>query len=164
VLREFRSGAIVGGWETAPLDAEMTADGGRVLVNETNLWPGGWFPTAVLAVTARYLSAHPAAVSGLVAGQLQAAEFVTRDRVSAEAMYQQRMAVTEGSTLSTAVLTGSFGQVRFTYDPLETNAVAELREAAAAGILRPVANPAAMFDLRVLDAQLLAVHLKPVSN
>jgi NitT/TauT family transport system substrate-binding protein len=164
VLREFRSGAIAGGWEMAPLDAEMTAAGGRVLVNETSQWPGGRFPTAVLAVTGTYLSAHPAAVTDLVAAQLEAAGFVVRAQVSAEAMYQQRMAVANGRALPKAVLTGSFDQVRFTYDPLETDAVTEIREATTAGILRPVADPAALFDLGMLNAQLLAAHRKPVSS
>jgi NitT/TauT family transport system substrate-binding protein len=164
VLHEFRSGAIAGGWETPPLDAEMTAAGGQVLVNEASLWPGGRFPTAVLAVTAAYLSAHPSAVSGLIAGQLQAGEFLARSRVSAEAVYQQRMATTESHALPAAVLAGSFAQVAFTDDPLEPDAVTEMRQAATAGMIRPVADPAAMFDLRLLNALLRAAGHKPVTG
>src|ERR1700733_3641669 len=36
---EFKSGQIAGGWEPAPYDAELVADGGHTLVNEASLWP-----------------------------------------------------------------------------------------------------------------------------
>ena len=45
---QFKSGQIAGGWEPAPYDAEMVADGGKVLVNEASLWPGGKFVTTNL--------------------------------------------------------------------------------------------------------------------
>src|SRR5215468_2848162 len=42
---QFKSGQISGGWEPAPYDIEMVADGGHVLVNEASLWPRGQFVT-----------------------------------------------------------------------------------------------------------------------
>ena len=51
-----------GGWEPAPYDAEMVADGGHVLVNEASLWPSGQFVTTELVVTQGFLAAHPTVV------------------------------------------------------------------------------------------------------
>src|ERR1700691_2740917 len=45
---EFKSGQIAGGWEPAPYDIEMVADGGEQLVNEASLWAGGQFVTTNL--------------------------------------------------------------------------------------------------------------------
>src|ERR1700735_3923107 len=42
---EFKSGQIAGGWEPAPYSDEMVEDGGKELVNEASLWPGGKFVT-----------------------------------------------------------------------------------------------------------------------
>jgi NitT/TauT family transport system substrate-binding protein len=62
----FKSGQIAGGWEPAPYDIEMVADGGHVLVNEATLWPKGQFVTTNLVVTQKFLKAHPSAVTGLL--------------------------------------------------------------------------------------------------
>jgi len=37
LLRQFRAGKIAGAWETPPLSVQLTAAGGRVLVNEVSL-------------------------------------------------------------------------------------------------------------------------------
>ncbi len=52
----FKAGSIAGGWEPAPYDAEMVADGGHVLVNEASLWPGGQFVTTELVATQSFIS------------------------------------------------------------------------------------------------------------
>ena len=67
---EFKSGQIAGGWEPAPYDAEMVADGGKVLVNEASLWPGGKFVTTNLVVTQSFLKAHASVVSDLLKGNV----------------------------------------------------------------------------------------------
>ena len=69
---EFKSGQIAGGWEPAPYDAEMVADGGKVLVNEASLWPGGKFVTTNLVVSQSFLAAHASVVSDLLKGQIEA--------------------------------------------------------------------------------------------
>ena len=76
LVHGFRKGQIAGGWELAPADARLVAAGGRVLVNEASLWPGGRFSTAVLVVTQQLLRKDPGAVSGLLRGQLQADDFI----------------------------------------------------------------------------------------
>src|ERR1035438_5403679 len=55
---EFKSGQIAGGWEPEPYAAEMIADGGKELVNEASLWPGGKFVTTNIVVSQSFLKAH----------------------------------------------------------------------------------------------------------
>src|ERR1700734_2611787 len=75
---EFKSGQIAGGWEPAPYDAEMVADGGKELVNEASLWPGGKFVTTELVVTQSFIQANPTAISGLLKGQIDANNFIAQ--------------------------------------------------------------------------------------
>src|SRR6266536_754829 len=58
---EFASGQIDGGWEPEPYATEMVLDGGKRLVNEASLWPGGKFVTTNLVVTQSFLKDHPSA-------------------------------------------------------------------------------------------------------
>ena len=55
----FESGQIAGGWEPAPYDAEMVADGGHALVNEASLWPNGQFVTTELVATQSFIAKQP---------------------------------------------------------------------------------------------------------
>jgi NitT/TauT family transport system substrate-binding protein len=150
VLHAFRSGAIAGGWEPAPLDVEMVAAGGHVL-EEEGPPAGSPMPALVLAVTSAYLKSHAAAVTGLLEGELLADQYLAGDKVSAEAAFQQRLAAAEDAALPAGVLASSFAQVTFSATPSLPGILAEVREAAAAGMVRPVTDPAGLFDLRELD-------------
>ena len=162
LLQEFRSGKIAGGWETPPLDVQLADAGGRVLVNEATLWPGGQFPTTVLVVTQKFLSANPLAVSGLLKGQLRAEEFLIADRVSAEAAIAQRLTAI-GNALPAGVLAQSFTQLTFTDSPLPGSLLVEAQHAAATGLLKPVKNIAGIYDLGPLNQVLKAAGQQPVS-
>src|ERR1035438_7838181 len=81
---EFKSGQIAGGWEPAPYDIEMVADGGKQLVNEASLWPGGQFVTTNLVVSQSFLAAHASVVSGLLKGQIEANDYIKSNTAAAE--------------------------------------------------------------------------------
>jgi len=164
LVQALKSGHIAGAWEPAPQDAQMVAAGGRVLVNEASLWPGGRFATAVLVVTQRYLSAHPATVTGLLKGQIQAENFITTAPAAAQATVNQELAARQGSRLPAPVLAQSFAQIAFTDDPLAGSITAEARHAASAGLLKPVQSLAGIYDLGTLNKLLRAAGQRPVSS
>ena len=164
LVREFRSGKLAGGWEPAPADAELAAAGGRVLVNEAGLWPGGRFATSVLVVTRRFLARDPGAVSGLLRGQLQVDDFIAARRVSAEAITGQVLTARLGSRLPQAVLASSFAQLSYTADPDAASVLTEARHAAAAGLVKPVRSVTGLFDLGPLNTLLRAAGRHPVSS
>ena len=105
---EFASGQIAGGWEPAPYDAEMVADGGHVLVNEASLWPDGQFVTTDLVVTQSFLAAHPTVVSGLLKGSIEANSFITSEQVGGGDRRERRARSLTGKGLKTPVLDAAF--------------------------------------------------------
>src|SRR5262249_2640000 len=80
---QFKSGQLDGGWEPEPYATEMVLDGGKRLVNEASLWPGGKFVTTNLVVTQSFLKAHPSAVSGLLKAQIQANSYINSNPTGA---------------------------------------------------------------------------------
>jgi NitT/TauT family transport system substrate-binding protein len=58
-LQAFGTGQIDGAWEPEPWVSQMVAAGGKVLVNEKTLWPGGRFVTTELAVRTDFLKSTP---------------------------------------------------------------------------------------------------------
>lgn len=157
-------GQLAAAWEPAPLDAEMAAAGGRVLVDEASLWPDGEFATAVLAVTSRFLAAHPAAVSSLLYGNLEAVQYLDTDSSPADAAAAHQLAEADRAALPKAVLAAGFAQLHFTDNPLAGTMFAEAQHAAAAGMVRPVPSlrsMAGLFDLGLLN-QLLKAARQPL--
>jgi NitT/TauT family transport system substrate-binding protein len=164
LAQAFRSGHLAAAWEPAPLDAELTAAGGRVLVDEASLWPGGQYASAVLVVTSRYLAAHPAAVTALLRGQIQAVQYLDTDPVPADKAAGTELADAAGMTVPAAVLAQGFTQVTFTDNPLAATILAEAAHAADDGMLAPVPSLHGLLDLGPLNKILQADGQRPVST
>jgi len=154
ILHEFTTGTIAGAWEPAPLDAELSAAGGRILTTDPSTQSNNSLPTVVLAVTEKYLTGHRTAVANLIKGQMQADKLLSVSPVPAEAAFQQKLAQTDNTALPPTVLTESFAQVTFTDNPQEAEVRTEIHQAANAGLIKPIANWAAIFDLTQLNALL----------
>jgi NitT/TauT family transport system substrate-binding protein len=164
LVKALQSGHLAGAWEPAPQDAQMVAAGGRVLVNEASLWPGGRFTTAVLVVTSRYLAAHPTVVTGLLKAQIKAENQLITTPGSTQAAVNTELATTQGARLPAPVLAQSFAQITFTNDPQAGSILAEAQHAAAADLLKPVQDLASLYDLGMLNKLLRAAGQRQVSS
>jgi NitT/TauT family transport system substrate-binding protein len=152
----FKSGSIAGGWEPAPYDIEMVQDGGHVLVNEASLWPKGEFVTTNLVVTQKFLAAHPSVVTGLLKGQIEANDYIHSDPAGAMAAANAQLTKLLGKGLAPSVLSASFKQVTFTDDPIESSLVTDAQHAVSVGLLSPLKDGSALYDLGPLNALLKA--------
>jgi NitT/TauT family transport system substrate-binding protein len=161
---EFESGQLAGGWEPAPYDAEMVAAGGHVLVDEASLWPSGQFVTTNLVVTQKFLAAHPTVVSDLLKGQIEANNFINSDKASAESAANAQLASLTGKGLKPAILASAFDQVTFTNDPIASSLLGDAQHAQSVGLLSPVPNLAAIYDLGPLNKLLAAAGQPQVSS
>lgn len=161
-LAAFSDGAIDGAWLPEPWASRLVTDGGgRVLVDERALWPGGAFSSAVLAVGADFGTRHPDIVRHLVRGHV-----ATVDLLNANPAMAQRDASLELTALTgqdvTAAISAAWARLRFIDDPLP----ATLQE--AADHARPVAGPRpdlrGFVDLSAVNAALRADRKAPVGQ
>jgi NitT/TauT family transport system substrate-binding protein len=152
---EFKSGQIAGGWEPAPYDIEMQQDGGKVLVDEASLWPGGKFVTTNLVVAQSFLAAHPSVVTGLLKAQIQANNFINQNTSAAETAANAELTTLTGKGLKPSVLPLAFKQITFTNDPIASSLATDAKHAVAVGLLKPV-NLNGIYDLGPLNALLKA--------
>lgn len=160
---QFKSGQIAGGWEPAPYDIEMVQDGGHVLQNEAALWPKGQFVTTNLAVTQKFLAAHPAAVKGLLKGQIQANDYIHSNTAGAEATANTELSKLLGKGLDPSVVSAAFKQITFTNDPIASSLATDAQHAVAVGLLSPVKNLSSLYDLVPLNAELKSAGQQQVS-
>ena len=163
---EFESGQIAGGWEPAPYDAEMVADGGHELVDEASLWPGGQFVTTNLVVTQQFLAAHSTVVSDLLKGSIEANSFINSasTRAAAETAANDELESLTGKALKPAILSAAFQQVTFTDNPIASSLLTDAQHAQSVDLLSPVKNLSGIYDLGPLDKLLAADGQPQVSS
>jgi NitT/TauT family transport system substrate-binding protein len=159
---QFKSGQIAGGWEPEPYATEMVLDGGKRLVNEASLWPGGKFVTTNLVVSQSFLKAHASVVNGLLKGQIQANDYINANRAAAGQAANAELTKLLGKGLDPGVLSKSAPYLTFTNDPIASSLAADAQHAVAVGLLQPV-NLAGIYDLGPLNKLLQAAGEPQVS-
>jgi NitT/TauT family transport system substrate-binding protein len=160
----FEAGKIAGGWEPAPYDAEMVAAGGHALVNEASLWPNGQFVTTEIVATQSFITAHATVVSDLLKAQIEANSFIASDKSAAESAANAELASLTGKSLKPAIIAAAFDQVSFTNDPIASSLITDASHAEAVGLLTPVKNLSAIYDLGPLNKLLSADGQQQVSS
>ena len=160
---QFKSGQLDGGWEPEPYATEMVMDGGKRLVNEASLWPGGKFVTTNLVVTQSFLADHPSVVNGLLKGQIQANDYINANGQAAAQAANTELAKLLGKGLPGNVLTQSLTYLTFTNDPIASSLKTDAQHAVAVGLLEPV-NLNGIYDLGPLNKLLKAAGDPQVSS
>src|SRR5580700_9758709 len=120
--------------------------------------------TTNLVVTQAFLTAHPSTVTGLLKGQIQSNSFIANDRSAAETAANAELASVSGKALKSSVLSGSFAQITFTNDPIASSLTTDAQHAVDVGLLKPVSDLSAIYDLGPLNKLLAADGLTQVSS
>jgi len=160
----FEAGSIAGAWEPAPYDAEMVAAGGHVLVNEASLWPNGQFVTTELVATQSYIAKYPTVISDLLKGQIESNSFIASNKATAESAADSELAALSGKSLKASIVAASFAQVAFTNNPIASSLITDADHAVSVGLLSPVKNLTAIYDLGPLNKLLAADGQAQVSS
>ncbi len=160
ILDSFSQHLIVGAWVPEPYVTRLLAAGGKVLVDEHSLWPGGRFPTTLLAVRPDFLTAHPETVRALLQGQLDAEAFIASDPAKAQADVGAVIKTVAGKELSPTIIASAWKNLEFTNDPVSSALLEGARHATAVGILATEPSLDGMVDLTLLN-EVLAAAGKP---
>jgi len=155
VVDAFKQKLVAGAWVPEPYATRLVQAGGKVLVDERTLWPDKKFATTVLAVRTDYLKAHPAQVSALLAGDLDATDFITKDPAKAQQDVADLIAKISGKPLKPAVIAAAWKQLEFTADPVSSSVLLGAQHAFEVGILKKEPKLDKLVDLSLLNQLLL---------
>lgn len=153
-LSEFQAGRIAGAWVPEPWATRLVLEGGgRVLVDEKDLWPGGRFVTTHLVVRTDFLRKHPQSVEALLRGQVEAGRQIEADPERAKEVINDQLERLTGKALAPATLDRAFAQIEVTEDPLASSLRRSAGNAAATGLV-PEGELTGIYDLTLLRAVL----------
>ncbi|MGH3497283.1 MAG: ABC transporter substrate-binding protein [Nocardioidaceae bacterium] len=150
-LQAFQQKQIAGAWVPEPYASLLVHDGGKVLVNESSLWPQGRFVTTQLLVRTQFLKDHPNLVADLVKATVQANQFINAHSDQAKTIVGEQLVKLTQSKLAASVLTSAWGNLTFTDDPLASTLSRDAKHAESVGLLSDVPPVSGLYDLSPLN-------------
>ncbi len=136
-LERFRSGELAGAWVPEPWASRLVLEGGgKVLIDERDLWPGGQYTTTVLLVRREFLASHPDRVEALLRGHVEATRWIGEHKDDARARVNAALEKLTGKRLGDELLTRAFASLTFTTDPQMKSLEQSAADAAALGLLK----------------------------
>ncbi|MBP7866108.1 MAG: aliphatic sulfonate ABC transporter substrate-binding protein [Acidobacteria bacterium] len=166
ILMLFRQGSLDAAWVPEPWATRLCREaGGEILIDETSLWPGGRFTTAVLVVREDWVRQRPDVVRKFVEAHVETTRWSLDHPAEAVDVIRAGLEAVMQKPLSREILSEAFSRMKLTWDP----GVASMRESAARardlGYLPPGYGPddiGGLFELAPLGAVLQAMNLPPV--
>jgi NitT/TauT family transport system substrate-binding protein len=145
ILSLFRQGRLDAAWVPEPWGARLLASGGRLLIDERDLWPGRAFATTLLVAHTRYLAEAAANVDALVDVTASESRRLRGDPARARAEVGAALRAIGASALPPAVVADAWTRIAFTTDPLPASVTAMARHAQDLGMF-PAGELTGFFD------------------
>jgi NitT/TauT family transport system substrate-binding protein len=164
-LETFKSGVIAGAWVPEPWATRLVKEGGgKVLVDERSLWPGGQFVTTHLVVSTPFLKAHPDVVERLIAGHIAATDYINNNTAEAQDVVNAGIAKLTSQAMNPDVIKAAWASMTFTFDPIASSLYKGADDAKKVGLLAPDTKLDGIYDLTILNKLLTAAGKPPVAD
>lgn len=165
-LEAFKQRQIAGAWVPEPWATRLILEGGgKVLVDECDLWPEKRFVTTHLIVSSEFLKKSPELVSALLRGHLAAEKWLLEHTPEAQTVVNDGIAKITGKKIADATIQGAWKNLEFTHDPVASSLAKSARDAQAAGLLNlEGVDLSGIYDLTLLNAELKHAKLPLVKS
>ncbi len=153
ILTLFQKKDIDAAWVPEPWGARLVHEaGGRIFLDERQLWPQGRFVTAELVARTAFLEQHPSVVRRWLAAHVDLTRWLSADAAGAKRGLNAEIERLTGRAFGSAVLDDAWSRMTVTWDPIRES----LRQSADAafelgflGDTRPKLD--GIYDLRLLN-------------
>jgi NitT/TauT family transport system substrate-binding protein len=151
----YASGSIDGAWVPEPTASKLVAEGGKVLLDESDLWPDKKFVITNIIVSQKFLEEHPDVVEAVLRGSVKTNEWINANPDEAKASANAALKELSGKALPPEVLDPAWKSITFLDDPLAATLDAQAEHAVKAGLLEQP-NLDGIYDLAPLNKVLKA--------
>lgn len=151
----YKSGSIDGAWVPEPTASKLVAEGAKVLLDESGLWPDKKFVITNVIVSQKFLKEHPDVVAAVLRGSVKTNAYINAHPDEAKQVANAKLKKLSGKALDAAVLDPAWESIRFIDDPLASTLNTEAQNAVTAGLLEKP-NLKGIYDLTELNKILRA--------
>ncbi|MCF2538206.1 MULTISPECIES: ABC transporter substrate-binding protein [Streptomyces] len=151
----YKSGSIDGAWVPEPTASKLVADGAKVLLDESELWPDKKFVITNIIVSQSFLKEHPDVVEAVLRGSVKTNEWINANPDRAKASANKALESLSGKALPANVLDPAWKSIAFLDDPLAATLDTQAEHSVASGLLDET-DLKGIYDLRPLNEVLKA--------
>ncbi|WP_338673717.1 aliphatic sulfonate ABC transporter substrate-binding protein [Streptomyces sp. SCSIO 30461] len=151
----YRSGSVDGAWVPEPTASKLVAEGGKVLLDETSLWPDEKFVITNVIVSQSFLKEHPDVVEAVLRGTVKTNAWIKANPDKAKASANAALKELSGKELAPEVIDPAWQSIQITDDPLATTLQAQADHAVKADLLDEP-ELGGVYDLTLLNKVLKA--------
>ncbi len=158
----FQRGDVDAAWVPEPTASQLVAQGGRVLLDERELWEDGRHVITTMVVSQRFLAKHPEAVEAALRGSVKTNAWIRSHPEEAKAALNTALERQGGKALPPDVLDPAFEHIEVLDDPLAATLARQAEHAVRAGLLEKP-DLRGLYDLRLLNEVLAERGARKVS-
>lgn len=159
----YKSGSIDGAWVPEPTASKLVAEGGKVLLDERDLWPDKKFVITNIIVSQKFLKEHPKAVEAVLKASVETNKWINANPDEAKAAANKQLEADSGKALPADVLDPAWKSIQVTDDPLASTLNTEADHAVKAGLLKKP-TLTGIYDLTLLNKVLQAAGENTVDD
>ncbi|MFD5703311.1 ABC transporter substrate-binding protein [Streptomyces lasiicapitis] len=159
----YKSGSIDGAWVPEPTASKLVAEGGKVLLDEADLWPDKKFVITNIIVSQDFLKKHPKVVEAVLRGSVKTNQWIKANPAKAKAAANAKLKQLSGKPLPAEVIDPAWKSIEFTDDPLAATLDSEADHAVKAGLLE-APDLKGIYDLGPLNKVLKAAGRPAVDD
>ncbi|MCL5999334.1 MAG: ABC transporter substrate-binding protein [Chloroflexi bacterium] len=163
ILDLFKQDQIDGAWVPEPWASRLIVDGGgKLFLDERDLWPDGEFVTAHIIASTAFLKDHPDLVKAFLQAHVEITLWEQQNPDQARQQANDQIKKLTGKSLPQAVIDGALSRMQITYDPISASLVKSAESAYTAGFLKTKPDLSGIYDLTLLNEILTAKGLPSV--
>jgi sulfonate transport system substrate-binding protein len=163
-LTLFLKGQLDAAWAPEPWAARLVHEGGgRIFLDERDLWPNREFAATDLIVSAAFLKEHSDLVKKFLRAHFELTEWINKNPAQAKQILNQQLQKETGRLLPPGELDDAFSAINFTCDPIRSALLKSTQQAFEQGYLgRTPPDISGLFDLTLLSEVLREKKTRPV--
>jgi NitT/TauT family transport system substrate-binding protein len=151
-LTMFKKKQIDGAWTVEPWLSRLELDaGGKLFLEEKEIWPEGKYVTTHLVVSRSFLAREPEVVKQLIAAHVAVTKKLNEDRAEAARILNAQLKVETGKALKDEVIQRALSRVQFTWDPVPASLYKGAEEAHRIGYIRAEPKLDGIYALNLLN-------------
>lgn len=163
-LTLFMKREIDGAWTPEPWATRLVREaGGRIFVDERELWPSGQFVTTIVVARTGFIKSHRPLVKKWLKAHISLTQEILENPTTTLAVINTELKRLTGKALPQSVIEEAFSRMTPTYDPLTKSLVKTAQNAWEAGFLgteKP--DLSRIYDLTLLNEVLTGLGLERV--
>jgi NitT/TauT family transport system substrate-binding protein len=163
-LTLFQKKEMDAAWTVEPWVSRLVQEGGgKVFLEEGDLWPEGRYVTTHLIVAKKFLDEHPDLVKAWIEEHIRITDWINGNRPEAMRELNAELKRETGKALPQAVLSSAFSRLELTDDPVSASLMKSADDAYALGFLgKEKPRLSGIYDLAILNDVRMALGRPPV--